>query len=241
KAAMRELVELQPQNRWAQSTLLQLLKQSGEWDEAYNTAAALVKLDAGTSKKPLAVFKYHQANELYRKKEYHKARIVFKEALGLDPTLAPAYLAIGDSYYEEDRFEDAVNFWSKLIETVPDQGHRVIDRLKKTLFDLGRFGEIAEICERILKYSPKNLEARLTLAEFHEKKDDLDTALEILTQVVEDTPGNLPAVMALVRLYLERGEHGQIENLFRMLERHHEKLQGTSPETRADVEPISIP
>ncbi len=240
EAALREMIELEAQNHWARVRLLELQEKTGKWDEAYDTAAAILKLESNKSKKPLAVFKHHQGEQQYKKKEYHKARVLFKEAIGLDPSFVPAYLAIGDSYREEKRYEDAVNFWNKLISAVPDQGHLVIDRLKKTLFDLGRFDEITEICENILKHSPKNMEARFTLAEFSEKKGDLDSAEEILIQIVEDSPEDLRSVIELVRIYLERGETRKIHELFRNLEQRWEKLRNRANSERADAGLISI-
>lgn len=225
EAALKELITLQPHDRWAYVNLLQLQKEARKWDEAYDTAATILKLESNKSKKPLAVFKYHQGEQLYKQKDYHKARILFKEAVGLDPSFAPAYLAIGDSYCEQKRYEDAVNFWNKLIAAVPDQGHRAIDRLKKTLFDLGRFGDIAQICENILKHSPKNREARLTLAEFFEKKGDLGAAEEILVRAVDDSPEDLASIIELIRIYLDRGDRKKIDELFRGLEQRREKRQ----------------
>jgi lipopolysaccharide biosynthesis regulator YciM len=240
EAALREMIALHPQDHWAHVNLLDLHKKAEKWDEAYDTAATILKLESNKSKKPLAVFKHHQGKQHYKKKDYHKARVLFKEAIGLDPFFVPAYLAIGDSYYEEKRFEDAVNFWNKLIAAVPDQGHLVIDRLKKTLFDLGRFGEIAEICERLLKHSPKNLEARLTLAEFFEKKGDLDTAEEILAQIVEDSPQDLKSIIELIRIYLDRGETRKINDLFRSLEQRRERLQNHPKNEQVDAGLIGI-
>ncbi len=240
EAALKEIISLQPDDHWAHVNLLQLQKEGRRWDEAYDTAAAILKLEANKSKKPLAVFKFHQGEQLYKQKEFHKARILFKEALGLDPSYAPAYLAIGDSYCDEQRYEDAVNFWNKLIEAVPDQGHRVIDRLKKTLFDLGRFGDIVQICENILKHSPKNREARLTLAEFFEKKGDLGAAEEILTQIVDDSPDDVTSLIELIRIYLERGDRKKIDELFRSLERRREERQSSSQDETVGAGLIGI-
>ena len=175
-------------------------------------------MESDKSKKPLAVFKYQLGDDLRKKREYHKARILFKEALGLDPTFVSAYLAIGDSYIEEKRLEDAVNFWHKLIVAVPDKGHLVIERLQKTLFELGRFGDIAEICENILKHSPDNIKARMTLSEFYEKKGDLEAAEKILEQLVDDNPEDVKAILGLTRIYLDKGENRKIERLFHSLE-----------------------
>ncbi|MEE8576512.1 MAG: tetratricopeptide repeat protein, partial [candidate division Zixibacteria bacterium] len=225
QAALKELITIRPRDRWAYIQLLELQKKAESWDEAYDTAVMLLKIEGNKSKKPLAAFKYHMADALYRKREYHKARVVFKEALGFDPTYVPAYLAVGDSYHDEKRFEDAVNFWSKLISAVPDEGHLVIERLKKTLFDLGRYGEINSICEDILRHSPKNLDARLCLAEFHEKKGDSDQAEHILVGIIDDYPDEIKAVTELIRVYLDKGESGKIQDLVRTIEKKRQKLQ----------------
>ncbi|UCD63384.1 MAG: tetratricopeptide repeat protein [Candidatus Zixiibacteriota bacterium] len=224
QAALKEAIGLKPRDRWALVKLLETQKQVEDWDEAYNTAVMLLKLEGNKSKKPLAAFKFHMGEALYKKREYHKARILFKEALGFDPGYVAAYLAIGDSYHDEKRYEDAVNFWRKLIAAIPDQGHQVIERLKKTLFDLGRFGEIHGICEEILKSSPRNLEARLCLAEFHEKKGDTDLAEQLLSGIVDDYPGDIKAVTELIRVYLEKGGTDKVLRLVRTLEHKTQKL-----------------
>jgi len=228
--ALEELISIDSGNHWAYSQLLKIQEKTKKWDQAYETALQLLKLESNKSKKPLARYKFFKGEELYKKRDYHKARVLFKEAIGLDPTHVPAYLAIGDSYYEEKRLEDAVNFWNKLISTVPDQAHRVIERLKKTLFELGRFGDILEICQNILDHSPKDIEARRMLAEFYEKKGDIDQAREYLEQIIDDFPDDYTSILELTRLYLDRGDRKKIEDLFRSLERRREKLKGSPPD-----------
>lgn len=225
-AALKELISLDGNNRWAHIKLLKIQEAKQRWDEAFDTAARILKLENNKSKKPLAYYKYQQGMQLYKQREYHKARILFKEAIGLNPAYVPAYLAVGDSYRLEERYEDAVNFWSKLIEAVPEQGHLVIDRLKKTLFDLGRFGELADICRQILAHDSGNVQARLTLAEFYEKKGDLDQAEILLAEVVESSPENLRAIIEYLRLLLEKGNRKQIDRFFRTIERRLEKPSG---------------
>lgn len=230
RSAVQELISLRPSNRWAHAALLEIYKSSDQWDEAYDTAVKVLKLESNKSKKPLAPLRYQIGLGLYKKREYHKARVLFKEAIGLDPAHVPPYLAIGDSYCDEERFDDAVSIWTRLIEANPDQGHRVIARLKKTLFDLGRYGDIGDMCETILRHSPKNLEARFALAEFHEKKGDLDLAEGILAEIIETAPDNLKAILELIRTYLEKGEHKKIAGLLRDLE-HKQAGRPTDPST----------
>jgi len=215
EAALAELIELDSSNHWALTKLFHLQQETGKWNEAYETANKLLKLESSRSKRPLAQLKYRMGLELYEKKEYHKARVLFKEALGLDPEAASAYLRIGDSYYEEKRYEDAVGFWKKMIAAVPQEGYRAIERLEKTLFDLGRFGDIPDICESILAHKPDDILARLTLAEFHKKKGDLERAEETLKRVVGDNPEEIGPVMELILIHLEQKKYDKIEALIR--------------------------
>lgn len=239
-AALKELITIKPRDRWAYINLLELQKKAEAWDEAYDTAVMLLKIEGSKSKKPLAAFKYHMGEALHKKREYHKARILFKEALGFDPGYVPAYLAIGDSYHDEKRYEDAVNFWNKLIAAVPDEGHRVIERLKKTLFDLGRYGEVIDICHNILNHSPKNLEARLCLAEFYEKKGDSDQAEQVLVEIIDENPQETRAIVELIRILLQKGENSKIRDLVRTIENKHQKLQFRNSSQIADTSLIGI-
>ena len=241
EAALRELISVDKSNRWASIRLLKIQEATQKWDEAFESASRILKLENNKSKKPLAHYKYQQGSRLYRQREYHKARILFKEAIGLDPVYVPAFLSIGDSYADEKRFEDAVSFWKKLIEAVPDKGHLVINRLKKTLFDLGRYGELEDICRTILSHDVRNVEARLTLAEFHEKKGDLDAAVELLTQIVDEAPDDMKSVIELLRILLEKGDRRQVSDLIRTLGRRADRRRTEVADASPDSALIGTP
>lgn len=222
-AALKELTGLTPDDRWALQKLLQIHRELKQWDEAYDVAAQILKLDGNKSKRPLAWFRYQMGQEWQKKGEGRKARVLFKEALGLDPRMAVAFIAIGDSYRVEKRDEDAVEYWNKLIETVPEQGHLVIERLERALYDLGRFDEIEDVCRRILEHSPRDVQARLTLAKFYRNRGDLDQADDMLSQVLQQEPAHFGAFRSLVGIYLEQKNTSKISALLKRLESRGEK------------------
>jgi lipopolysaccharide assembly protein B len=240
EAALREYLQYLPESRWGYVQLLKVLESAQKWEDAYDTAARLLKLEHNKSKKPLAQYKVRVGEKLRKTKQYHKARIHFKEALSLDPACVDAYLQIGDSYFEEKRYEDSAGFWLKLIEAVPAQGHRALGRLQTVLYDLGRFGEIEQICQQILEHDPRNYLARLYLARFHLKKGETDIARDVLTQVVEDCPDQMEAVIELVRIHVEQNDHKRLDELFRMLEHKHETRRATAADSLKDTSLIGI-
>ena len=240
ESALKEWVSIEPTNRDPHVHMLGLYEKQKRWEEAYDSAAAILKLEGFKSKKPLAHYKYQVGAQFHKKREFHKARVVYKEALGLDPTLVDAYLAIGDSYVVEKRAEDAVNTWRKMINEIPEKGHLVIDRLKRTLFDLGRYGDIMDVCQEILKHSPMNIQARLALADFYYKKGDLDAADEILSQSVDDDPDNPEVLLQQLRLLHEKGDRRKIDELFRRIERHREKAGKRAAESPSDSSRITV-
>lgn len=240
QAALKELTSLAPQDRWAYAQLLDVQRHQKDWEKAYDTAAQILKLDSDKSKKTLAEFRFHMGTDLQRKGEGRKARGLFKEAIGLDPEYVEAYLAIGDSYLAEDRQEDAVNFWTKLIATVPHQGSRVIERLEKTLFELGRFGDIAGICESILEHSPNDRKARMTLAEFHKKKGELRQADRLLSTIIDEDPTNLAAAAELIRIYIEDNNLDKIEQLLQRMEKRQTETESAASGSVVDTTLLGI-
>lgn len=240
EAALREYLQYLPDSRWGYVQLLQVLETAQKWEEAYDAAARLLKLEHNKSKRPLARYKVKVGEQLRKTKQYHKARIHFKEALSLDPACTDAYLSIGDSYFEEKRYEDAASFWMKLIDAVPSEGHRVLGRLQTVLYDLGRFGEIEQICQQILDHDPRNYLARLFLARFHLKKGETDVARDMLVQVVEDHPDQMEAVIELIRIYMEQRDSKRLDELFRMLEHKHETRRASAADSLKDTSLIGI-
>ncbi len=225
KAALKEILSLESNNRWALEKFLDIYSETGEWEEASEIKEKLIKQEGNKSKAGLAIYKFLQGEKLFNDKEYHKSRIHFKEALSIDPKCIPAYLFIGDSYLAENREEDAVEFWRKLIKTVPEASHFVLGRLKRALFDLGKFGEIASICVEILETSPKNLDARLTLAEYHYKKGEYSVAVEQLTHAADDHPDSYLPVLDLAKLYLMIGDKKKLGELINRLDERREAVE----------------
>ncbi len=224
---LEELLTLDSHNRWAVEKLLDIHCQTENWPAAFETKEKLIKMDGKKSKTRLAIYRFLEGTKLFDKKDYHNARVIFKEAIGMDANCTPAYIYIGDSYLAENRLEDAVAIWKKMIQVIPDESYHVLGRLEKVLFDLGKFGEISNVCNEILAASPKNLSAHLTLAEYYYKKGEYNRTAEHLNQSLEEHPESYMPALELARLYLANNDRKKLGTVIDSLQDRLEILENT--------------
>lgn len=225
-AAMRSLEEYNKHSdggdSWSLATLLRLQEEDGRWEEAAATQERLLKASGELSRKPLAKYKVYAGDKLAADGQYHQARITYKEALSLDERNAEAYLAIGDTYLKENRINDAIGSWKKLVSNAPEASGPALDRLEKALFEVGKFGEIEDICRLVIRLDPSTLDARLKLADYFAKKSDFQSAEEQLLAALDQNPDSYLPALELARLYLKSKKEDKIHDLIGMFERRTE-------------------
>ena len=147
-----------------------------------------------------------QASALLSEGQNHKARLLFKEAIKHDPGMADAYVAIGDSYAEEGRIDDAAAWWEQLAEAVPERAGEMFARLEEVLYEVGRFERMGEIYESFLEAHPGNLDGTLAFARFMQRKGQLQPAIEMLERIRPHSADTVRIDRALVSLYYRAGE-----------------------------------
>ncbi|MCI0330645.1 MAG: tetratricopeptide repeat protein [candidate division Zixibacteria bacterium] len=205
--AIKTLEELSGQighDAWSAEKLSLANEKKKNWEEAARACAKFLKLKGEKDTSYLAKFHLLAGRDWADKKEYHKARLEYKEALGLDEKLDIAHLCIGDSYQTERRTEDAIEFWKKFLAVSPQLGFLVYPKLERAYFELGKFGEITEVYSEVLQKDPKNSYALLGLARILEKRGRAGQALEQYSSILENDPGFAPARQAVARLLLEQ-------------------------------------
>ncbi len=205
-STLNEILKINNRDTWALQSLLSEYEQAGKWDDAFELRSKFLKQKKEKDDAILALYRVFKGNDLASQGDYHKARITYKEALNYDQECVPAHIFLGDAYYGEQRLDEAVVYWKKLLETVPSAGYLVFNKLEKTLFELGSFGEISEIYEQIYRENPKDSHALFALASLDEKKGRTEEAQLKYSQILEIDPSFLPARLSLIRLYQESNE-----------------------------------
>ena len=128
----------------------------------------------------------------------------------------------------DDRASDAITFWKKLTTVSPANCGQALERLEKALFEIGRFGEIEEICRTILRQEPASLDARLRLAAYFSKKADTAAAEEQLILAADSNPNSYQPAVELARLYLTTKQDRNMIRALGMLDRVDERRQASA-------------
>ena len=220
-SALTEILKTNDRDAWTLQALLSEFEKTSRWDEAFQLRSRFLKQKKEKDNSILALYKVFKGEDLASRGDYHKARLAYKEALNYDERCVPAYILLGDAYYSEQRLDEAVTYWKKLLEIVPKAGYLVFNKLEKTLFELGSFGEISEIYEQIYRENPKDSHALFALASLDEKKGRTEEAELKYGQILEIDPSFLPARLSLIRMYQESNQIDKakemVETLFEIL------------------------
>lgn len=164
------------------------------WEAAYSTGKQHLKGTSTLWRKRIALYQVFEGVQLLEDEQGREARIKFKEALKTDPKCTPAYYYLGESYYIEERLEEAVKEWQELCRKIPEHAHVVFDPLERAWFELGKFTEAEKLYNDILTVDAENVDAALALAEIYNKKGDYDRSLDILDRV-ENIKPNEPKII----------------------------------------------
>ncbi len=222
--AVSVLEELYRASDKEEAVALRLLSEYEEmqkWEQAFDLRKKLSGSRESDNRRILALYKVLWGRSRADKGELHKARVAYKEALNYDETCVPAYLYLGEAYYRDERLQEAVEYWKKLLGIAPDAGYLVYHRLERALYELGEYSDISDLYEGILSGNPNNTLALLSLARIDEKKGMIQSAVERYKQVIDIDPSFLSAKLSLARLFLQENRR---EKSMEILERLTEKL-----------------
>ncbi len=217
---LQQMIKDGDQRGWAEDRLLELYLKNNSWSDAEDLYRNIVKkrgLDGGST---MASIKIMVGCELSEGKQYHKARLAYKEALSLDINNPFSYLYAAESYLEENRVEDGLEFLKKLCQNAPRYAYLGFPLIEQTFFELGRFSEVEDIYHGVLNQDSSNIPAKIALAGILDKKGETANAENLLRSVLDSEIVNPVAAMRLAKLLADtnRVEEGH-EILSRMADK----------------------
>jgi lipopolysaccharide biosynthesis regulator YciM len=200
--AFREVLRLDPQNRYALSNLEKLYEEQHQWEDAHTMRVKLAALTDSTVETPrhkeiLAFLENELGQEAMRQGDLQQAARRFEAAIELDPRNAPAHLSVGDLRLQENRLDAAISVWERLIEAAPERSYLTFTRLESAYARDGNGDRFAALCRRLIENTPQDWRARLALARHLSAQSRHQEALELLFEALAHNPHALALHQAI--------------------------------------------
>jgi lipopolysaccharide biosynthesis regulator YciM len=199
--AFNEVLRLDPSNSYALVNLQKLHEEQHQWTDAYDTRQRLAKLaDSGTKNESILAFLENEIGlEAVRRKEYAEAIRRFEAAIDLDARAVPAYLNLGDVRVAQNKDQEAVEIWERVISVAPDRAYLAFDRLDAVGLRTGSPERFTKLCQRLIEGNPQDWRARLALSRHLAAGGHAQDALELLFAALVQNPHALSIHQAIWR------------------------------------------
>jgi lipopolysaccharide biosynthesis regulator YciM len=135
-----------------------------------------------------ALYKVFYGLQVAENETGHDARLIFKEALKIDPKCTAAYFSIAQTYFEENRLDDAIQYLKRLALQVPEQSFYAFKPLEETFLEKNEFPKVQSFYEELIKKFPDIIYPYYALANLHVKKGDISKAIELLNHFKNEHP-----------------------------------------------------
>jgi lipopolysaccharide biosynthesis regulator YciM len=203
--AFKEVLKLDPANRYALSKLEKLYEDQHQWTEAYAVRQKLATLSTATDggvesprhDEVLAFLENEFAQAALKRGDLADAARRFDAAIERDPRNAPAHLSLGDVRVREGRPADAIAVWERLIASSPGRAYLSFSRLEAAYADIGAPERFPALCEGLIAANPQDWRARLALARHTASHGHASKALELLFEALVHNPHSLALHQAI--------------------------------------------
>lgn len=157
---------------------------------------------------------FNQGAEAAQSKDYATAEAKFKEALALDPALAPGWSALASIYIDQGKFAEAAAMADKAVELAPGVARN--QRLRYEAWRLaGDAEKAAEAMAAFESLDPKGMVISLVnqgIEAFNQ--GDIPAATKALEQAVAFDGSNLKGLFTLGLCYVNANESAKAKEVF---------------------------
>jgi lipopolysaccharide assembly protein B len=200
---LEELIHLDKADADNAEKLAELYIETGAWNKCEEQ---LKELARHQTQRQRAARLYTEYGRAYSKDNPAAALAAFETALKLDPGSIPARLYLGDHQLNQGDSNAAIGTWNDILDLDPEKSALVRDRLERAYFDAGKFEDITNLYEKLLRKVPDDSGLVVALAEIYQKKEDLSSAIRLLERFTGKQKTDILPRVALATMYLEREE-----------------------------------
>jgi len=223
---------------WVAPYLLKIYEERNDWKSAFEIFQQNKQSASNKGKLRLAMYKVREGSTLAQEGEEKSARILYKEALKIDPTCAAAYIYLGDSYWREERKSDAIHAWTDLIKKNSNEAHLAFERLEKAWYEKGQFSKIEELYQRLLSENEDYIHARLALSDIYRKKGEYNQSLKLLEGVTKEDQYSNIIKTHKIKVLMDQGKFEEASKI--ALELIEQRTKSSPEKEKFDIEELEL-
>ncbi len=207
---LEELIHQDRSDFASREQLLRLYIDTGSWDKGEEL---MKEIGRSPSDRAAAVRMLTEFGRAVRAANPTMARTYLDQALRLDPQSVPARVYLGDHLLAQGDTDSAIRVWNEVLNSAPEQNALVRERLERAYYEAGRYDDVIQLYERLLRRIPDDAGLAVDLAEILRKKEDRAGAVQLLERAARKENADLKILVALARLYVESDQPARATSL----------------------------
>jgi tetratricopeptide (TPR) repeat protein len=121
----------------------------------------------------------------YKRAEYNDAEVAYKQALELKPFYGTALRGLGNTYYDQDDFDNALYYYNQAVEKDEDNSKGTYYKIGWIYNDKEKYNNAVDILLKAIAYDEKDAGNREELGYAYYMLDKYDDALYQLNKAID--------------------------------------------------------
>lgn len=191
----------------------------------FTDLSSLKEKKPGDPKDKIVVFnQLSEARELSLKGDFEQAVILVQEIIQDDPDVIDAYFTLGNLYFKERKFEEALESFFQALERKPDDAFTAIN-IANSYISMGDFNEAEKFLLSIVDALAPDSQIHFILGNINYFQKEYEEALKNYKKCLELNPSSASAYNGIGGIYVIQGNLDEAENYL-------EKAKDINPQLR---------
>lgn len=209
-AAFENVLKENPEHLHAMENLEALYEETSDWESALGMHRKLSRLKKIKNKNVEAHLLTEIGKSLQRAGDSQGALKSLKKAISKDDTCIDAYLHMGDLFYADGKFKDALDCFRSVLGSNPSYGYLTYARIEKALERSGSDENLMAFVSKTLGQKPNGSDPRNIFSHFEMARhlnscNDPEKALYELGRAIKLNPLFLQARSLRAKILLQMG------------------------------------
>jgi lipopolysaccharide biosynthesis regulator YciM len=214
--AFSKVLQKQPTDLETLNEVEKIYEETRDWENAFATRQKIARLIKGDHAHILAHHKAEMGKAFLEKGEISKAKSCFKSAFSIDDRCVDAYLHLGDLYFNQQEYKNAIATWKKVVKVGPHFTFLAYRRLEGAYAKMKNLKPVEEFLKECAQLHTDAF-THLALARYLYNEQDYTGALRELQSAIDLDPSFWEARKFMGEIFLAQGMKEEALAAFREL------------------------